>query len=249
MKKEITVYGEDRENLYNIGVYALKVNGVVKYIGSGMMNDRRDNHQRNLRAGLYNGTNKQVLQDAFDNDRISMEVLHCSASNSEYLNATKSEQIEILTSIGIFEQIYYNIHKNTVCNCMKKITKHSTSPTPESTLKRSLANLAEKNPNTKYDSKVIANILFLKEIGVKPKEIMKHLQKQGIVMSNNYLYLIGKTKWLSLKSECPEWYHSDDKGKSEKELKRFFNLNVLDYVELSEDKSGVDEFENTSLSS
>jgi hypothetical protein len=28
------------------------------------------------------------------------------------------------------------------------------------------------------------------------------------------------------------------------ELRNFFNLNVLDYAELSEDKSGVDEFEN-----
>jgi hypothetical protein len=204
--KEIIISKADREKLFYIGVYALKVDGVTRYIGSGMLNDRKDNHQRNLRQGLYNNTNKQVLQDAFENGNLSMEVLHCSVSNSRYLNATKEEQIEALTSIGIFEQLYYNIHKNTACNSMRKITKFSTSPTQETTLKRSMANRAEKNPNIKYDPKVIANILFLKEIGLKPKEIIELMQKQGIVIAKNYIYLIGKTKWLNHYSECPEWY-------------------------------------------
>ena len=37
---------------------------------------------------------------------------------------------------------------------------------------------------------------------------------------------------------------SEEKITKREELKRFFNLNVLDYTELGEDKSGIDEFEN-----
>lgn len=36
----------------------------------------------------------------------------------------------------------------------------------------------------------------------------------------------------------------DEELTKKEELRRFFNINVLDYVELSEDNSGVDEFES-----
>jgi hypothetical protein len=38
--------------------------------------------------------------------------------------------------------------------------------------------------------------------------------------------------------------YNEEKLSRQEELKRFFNLNVLDYAELGEDKSGINEFED-----
>lgn len=198
---------EVKGNIYGMGAYCFKDgDGIVRYVGSGMLNDRLQSHLYALKRGLYEGTNKDVLQREYNFGNLVFEVLKFSTNNSEYLNGTEQKRIDVQESLQVLEQFYYELYKDTVCNVISKIHKFSTSPSKETTERRRYINSQSKNPNNKYDEKLIANILYLKEQGLKPKKIIELLLEQDIDVNKGYISSIGVTKWIELESKCPEWY-------------------------------------------
>lgn len=198
---------EVRGNIYGMGIYCLRDENIVYYVGSGQMNDRLSSHLYSCKRGLYEGTNKDIIQKIYNQGELIFEVLHLSENNNTYLNGTKEEREVIQQSLETLEQFYYEIYKESVCNKMSKISKWSTSPTPETTWKRRQANLGKNNPNAKYDETLISNILFLKEKGLKPKEIVEMLLEHDINVRQGYISQIGVEKWIYLKSQKPDWYN------------------------------------------
>lgn len=189
-------------NIYGLGVYCFKdVEGKVLYVGSGMMNDRLQTHLYNLKRGLYEDTNKKILQHTYNCENLSFEVLHFSENNSEYLNGTDNERMAIQESLETLEQFYYNLYKDTCCNKIKKITKWGSSPSLETTYKRKMANRGNKNPNCKYSEKMIAEILWLKMNGYKPKQI----EEMYMDIKASYISNIGVTKWIHLDPIKPDF--------------------------------------------
>ena len=59
-----------------------------------------------------------------------------------------------------------------------------------------MSNICENNPNCKYSEDIIANILWLKINGYKPKEIAKIMSKIGVDIKNTYISQIGTVKWI-----------------------------------------------------
>lgn len=197
-------------SIYGMGVYCFKnLDGNILYVGSGMLNDRLQTHVYNLKRGLYEGTNKEILQKQYNLGNLSFEVLHFSENNTTYLNGTDKERKAIQDSLEVLEQFYYDLYKDTCCNVITKIHKRSTSPNKEVTLKRRMANAKGSNPNNRYDEELVANILYLKEQGLKPKKIVELLIKQDIDVNKGYISQLGINKWIGLESKCPEWYEKD----------------------------------------
>lgn len=197
---------EVKGNIYGLGVYCLRDDKEVLYVGSGMMNDRLQSHLYMLKRGKYEGTNKDILQRKYNIGELSFEVLHFSENNSMYLNGTDEERKAIQQSLEVLEQFYYNIYKETVCNKISKIRKFSTSPDSSTSWKRRIANKGSKNPNSKYDSELIANILYLKEQGLKPKQIIELLLENDIDVNKSYISRIGVDRWIYVQSKRPSWY-------------------------------------------
>ena len=199
MKNLLKVEG----NIYGLGVYCFKdVSGKVLYVGSGMMNDRLQTHLYNLKRGLYENGNKNILQSTYNCGNLIFEVLHYSKNNSEYLNGTDKERQSIQESLEVLEQFYIDLYKDTVCNKMKKIHKFSTSPSKLTTYKRRNANRGINNPNAKRDENIIAEILWLKcNAKMKNKDIANHYD-----LPKQYVFRIGYDRWLSLTPIKPEWF-------------------------------------------
>lgn len=199
-------------NIYGLGVYCFKdIDGNVIYVGSGMLNDRLQSHLYSLKRGLYEGTNKDVIQRSYNLGNLTFEVLHYSTNNNTYINGTKQEKAAIQHSLETLEQFYYDLYKDTCCNKRTKITKWSTSPTLQTTLKRKRANMGSGNPNVKYDEDLIANIMYLKEQGLKPRQIVELLEEHDINVRQGYISQIGITKWIHIKSVRPDWYDDESK--------------------------------------
>lgn len=194
-------------NIYGLGVYCFKdINENVIYVGSGMLNDRLQSHLYSLKRGLYEGTNKDVIQRSYNLGNLTFEVLHYSTNNNTYINGTKKEKAAIQQSLETLEQFYYDLYKDTCCNKRTKITKRTTSPSYQTTLKRKRANMGANNPNVKYDEDLIANIMYLKEQGLKPRQIVEMLEAQDINVRQGYITQIGVAKWIHIKSVRPDWY-------------------------------------------
>lgn len=204
MKNKMMVVG----NIQVAGVYVMKdAEGIVRYCGSGIScADRLSSHLYFLKRNLYAGTNKQILQDIYDRDELTFEIIKISASNNDVTTMSSSEKISLQKALSVLEEFYISLYKDTICNSQMKVTKFSTSPTMETTLKRRQANAKSKNPNNKYDEKLVSNILYLKEQGLKPREIIELLLEQDIDVNKGYISQIGVYKWVSLESECPSWY-------------------------------------------
>lgn len=199
-------------NIYGLGVYCFKdLDENVIYVGSGMLNDRLQSHLYSLKRGLYEGTNKDIIQREYNLGNLTFEVLHYSANNNTYINGTKKEKAAIQQSLETLEQFYYDLYKDTCCNKRTKITKWSTSPTLQTTLKRKRANMGSSNPNVKYDEDLIANIMYLKEQGLKPRQIVELLEEHDINVRQGYISQIGITKWIHIKSVRPDWYDDESK--------------------------------------
>ena len=158
-------------NIYGMGVYCFKDGDTVLYVGSGMLNDRLQSHLFNMKRGLYEGSNKDILQRKYNLGELCFEVLWFSANNSEYLNGTESEKKAIQESLQVLEQFYYDMYKDTVCNKMSTIKKWSTSPTPETTKLRQLKNRGENNPRAKFTVGQIKEIKQLLDAGLSYQEI------------------------------------------------------------------------------
>jgi hypothetical protein len=189
-------------DIYGLGVYALVAKGQVLYVGSGMMNDRLQSHLYMLKRNKYEGTNKDILQKMYNIGELSFEVLHFSENNSTYLNGTDEQRLAVQQALEVLEQFYYDMYKDTCCNRITKITKHSTSPSVETTKKRRKANSGSNNPNCKNDVLLIANIIWLKNNGYENKEIEELING---VIKKNYISQIGKEKWNHIRPVKPEW--------------------------------------------
>lgn len=207
ISKEILVQG----NIYIAGVYAIGTKeGKVLYIGSSIeCNDALSRHLYNLKRNYYADSNKRPLQEAYDREDLVFKIIHESAHADEVRNMTLQQKEDLQKALGVLEEFHIGLN-NTVCNKMRKIAKWSTSPTPETTLKRKKANTGSKNPNVKYDEELVANIMFLKEKGFKPREIVEMLLEHDIEVHNNYISQIGVYKWIHLESKKPEWYSESE---------------------------------------
>lgn len=194
-------------NINGMGIYCFKdINGKILYVGSGMMNDRLQTHLYNLKRGLYENSNKKVLQHTYNCENLIFEVVHFSENNTTYLNGTNEERKAIQESLETLEQFYVNLYKDTICNLHKKITKTSSSPNRLTTYKRRKANLGSKNPNVKYSEKMISEILYLKQNGYKPKEISKIIEDNyKIDIKRTYISKLGVEKWIHLEPSKPDF--------------------------------------------
>lgn len=207
MQSKINVVG----NIYVAGVYALKdANGVIKYIGSGVnCNDRLSSHLYFLKRNGYHNSNKQEIQDIYDRGELTFEIIKVSTSNSDVANMNSEQKKKLQEALSVLEEVYINLHKNTIVNCQKTVKKHTSNKDKLSTYKRRIANMGDKNPNNSFDKTLIANILFLKQIGLKPRHIIKLLEEQGIEMSKTHISNIGIRKWVYLEPIKPDWYNED----------------------------------------
>lgn len=193
-KKGIEVKG----NIYGAGVYCLKTyNDEVLYVGSSIeINDALSRHLFNLKRNNYYDTNKRVLQLAYDRQDLVFEVLDYVYSNDEIKSMTREEKAEVQRYLGLLEESYIGEYEDTICNKQMSVTKSSSSNNRVTTYKRRMANIGSKNPNNKYDEEIIANVLWLKVNGYKPKEIAKIMAKIGVDISTNYISMIGISKWI-----------------------------------------------------
>lgn len=200
-----------KNNVQVAGVYVMKdIDGTIRYVGSGIScADRLSSHLYYLKRNLYAGTNKQVLQDIYDRGELTFEVIKVSASNKDVTNMDSKQKEALQEALAVLEQFYYNVNKVHVCNKMTKIKKWSTSPTKETTELRRRKNTGVNNPNIKYDEELISNIVYLKDKGLKPREIVELLTEQDIDVHGGYISQIGVYKWINLEGKCPEWYEED----------------------------------------
>lgn len=193
-------------NIYGMGVYCFKdLEGIIKYVGSGMMNDRLQAHLSKLKNNKYKDTNKDILQELYNKDELKFEVLHYSENNSDYINGSKEYKKAVQLGLEVLEQFYYNLYKDTCCNKIGNIHKTSSSPTIEVTLRRRELNSGINNPSNIYSEELIRNILYLKDI-FNVRQIKEIIMKEfNINISNNYIYNIGNTKWVNIKPLYSKW--------------------------------------------
>lgn len=193
------------------GVYQMEtLAGVPLYNGSSIeIGDALSRHLYNLKRGKYMNTNKRPLQLAYDREDLVFKVIHVSAFNDEIRNMTTQQKEDLQKALGVIEQFNIELNKKTVCNKVMKVTKFSTSPSNKTSWKRHESNRGSKNPNSKYDTQVIANILYLKEQGLKPKKIMELLLENDININSNYISRIGADRWMYIESKCPSWFSNE----------------------------------------
>lgn len=194
-KKGIEVDG----NIYGAGVYCFitKESKEVLYVGSSLeMNDALSRHLFHLKKNNYYDTNKRALQLAYDREDLTFWVLNFAADSEYIRDCSKKDKAEMQNYIGILEEYCIDYYEETVCNLQKYVTKHSSNKNKVTSYKRRMSNIAENNPNCKYSEDIIANILWLKINGYKPKEIAKIMSKIGVDIKNNYISQIGTVKWI-----------------------------------------------------
>ncbi|MBN1071527.1 hypothetical protein DVV81_10160 [Clostridium botulinum] len=199
-------------NIYVAGVYEMATKkGTPLYNGSALeCNDALSRHLYNLKRGYYMDTNKRILQLAYDREDLVFKVIHKSAFADEVRNMTMQQKEDLQKALSVIEQFNIELNKATVCNKQRTVTKHSSSPNKLTTYKRRQANTGVNNPNNKYDSELIANILYLKEKGLKPKKIVELLLEHDIDIKSSYISQIGVKKWIYLESKKPNWYNESE---------------------------------------
>ena len=194
-KKEVKVEG----NIYGAGVYCFvtEEDGEVLYVGSSLeMNDALSRHLFHLKKNNYYDTNKRALQLAYDREDLTFWVLNFAADSEYIRDCSKKDKAEMQNYIGILEEYCIDYYEETVCNLQKYVTKHSSNKNKVTSYKRRMSNIAENNPNCKYSEEIIANIIWLKINGYKPKEIAKIMSKIGVDIKNSYISQIGTVKWI-----------------------------------------------------
>jgi hypothetical protein len=113
-----------------------------------------------------------------------------------------AQRAEIQRQLSVLEKEYIKKYDNTIVNCQKEVSKHSSNKNRHSTYKRSIANRGTSNPHCQNkDEKNIAEILWLKcNTQMKNSDIAKHYD-----YTNEYTFRIGYDRWLSLTPIKPEW--------------------------------------------
>lgn len=204
MKSKLIVKGE----INVAGVYEMATkDGVVLYDGSAIeVNDALSRHLYNFKRGYYMDTNKRPLQEAYDREDLVFYVIHKSAHNDEVRNMTTQQREDLQKALGVIEQLNIELNKDTICNKMKKVSKFTTSPNKLTTYKRRNANLGSKNPNNRFDEKMISEVLWLKLNGYKPKDIERLIKDNyNIDIRSSYISAIGVQKWIYLKEIKPDF--------------------------------------------
>lgn len=208
MKNRMKVIG----NIYVAGVYGIRCRNSegYLYIGSGIeINDCLSRHIYFLKRGLYTDTNKAILQKYYDMGELVFEVIKESCHTK--INEMSIEEKESLQqALSVLEKFYIDLYKDSCCNKQKLVTKHSSNKNKLSTYKRSIVNRGSKNPNSKYDEKMIAEILWLKLNGYKPRDIEKYYKD----INKTYISAIGITKWIYLEPVMPEFIKEKEIEKS-----------------------------------
>mgnify|MGYP001226933805 CR=1 FL=1 len=199
MKSKMEVKGEIKV----AGVYQMATRaGKVLYVGSSIeIGNALTRHNYNLKRGKYADTNKRVLQEAYDRDDLIFEVIHKSAFNNEVRNMNIDQKENLQLALGVLEEFYINLNKETICNQQKTVHMRSSNKDKYSTIKRSKANLGSKNPNVKYSEKILAEILWMKLYGYKPRKIAEFYKD----IPQNYISCIGITKWIFLEPSRPDF--------------------------------------------
>lgn len=205
MKSKMIVEG----NIYVAGVYAMCTrDGVILYVGSGIeCNDCLSRHNYSLKRGLYTDKNKRPLQEAYDREDLIFKIIKISEFSKDVRNMTIEERKDLQKVLGVLEKFYIDLNKETICNKQLSVTKTSSSPNKLTTYKRRIVNTGSNNPHAKYSEVIIAEILYFKLMGYKPKQIMKLIEGQyGINIGNSYISAIGVQKWIYLEAKKPEWF-------------------------------------------
>lgn len=199
MKNKIKVIG----NIYCAGVYGMRCKDSKNYlyIGSAIeINDALSRHLYNLKRGLYT-TNKAVLQKYYDMGELVFEIIKESC-HDKISEMTFEQKESLQEALSVLEEFYIELYKETVCNTQRRVTKHSSNKDEFSTIKRSRSNTGSRNPNCRHDERIIAEILWLKINGYKPREIEKYYK--GII-KKNYISAIGVQKWIHLEPIKPDF--------------------------------------------
>lgn len=171
-----------------MGAYVLETIDTeeILYIGSSQeVNDAKDRHLYKLKNGFYTGK-KQRLTDEYNKDNLQIRVVFTCFDNDE---------------LAIIEEQLIGCQYNYLCNVQRSVKRHSSNKDRTSTLKRHIANVGDNNPNCKYDKKIMAEIIWCKLNGYKPKqlaEIYKDIPKE-------YISQIGVYKWVGLEPIKPDW--------------------------------------------
>lgn len=192
-------------NIYCAGVYGIrrKDSESYLYIGSSLeINDALSRHLYFLKRGLYANTNKAILQKYYDMGELTFEVVKESCHDKISEMSIKQKE-NLHKALSVLEKMYIDLYKDSICNKQMSVKKHSSNKNGITRFKRRKANLGNNNPNSKYNSEIIAEILWLKMNGYKAKEIEKMYEDIGI--KANYIYLIGVQKWIHLEPVKPDF--------------------------------------------
>lgn len=201
---EIKIVG----NIYVAGVYCFKdKDGKVIYVGSSLeCNDALSRHLYYLKRGLYEETNKSILQLKYDYNKLEFEILHTSEHDGSIKDMSNKEKEDLQKALSVLEKMYIDLYKDTICNKQRIVTKSSSNKNALTTYKRRLANMGAKNPNVKYDEKMIAEILWFKLNGYKPREIQEIIEDYyNVNINSNYISNVGVQKWLNIKPLEPDF--------------------------------------------
>ncbi len=204
MKNKLNVLSD----VYCAGVYGMrcKKSQEYLYIGSSLeINDALSRHLYYLKRGLYADTNKEIIQKYYDLGELVFEVVKESC-HDKVTEMSSQEKENLHKALSVLEQFYIELNKDTICNKQMTVKKFSSSPNKLSTYRRRMANIGNKNPNCLYDEKIIAEILWLKLNGYKPKEISRLIEENyGIDINTKYISAIGLSKWIHIEGKKPDW--------------------------------------------
>lgn len=206
MKNKMVVIGD----IYCAGVYSIseKESGIVRYIGSSLeCNDALSRHLHYLKRGLYKGTNKALLGELYDLNELLFTVIHKSELDEKIKDMSLKDKNSVNESLSVLEKMYIDLYKDTVVNSQLSVKRHSSNQSKITTFKRRKSQIGSKNANVKYSEELIANILYLKIEGYKPKKILELLLENDINtdIKSTYLSSIGITKWLFIDPIKPSW--------------------------------------------
>lgn len=161
------------------GVYAIILDGVIRYIGSGGLKSRKSNHLAKLRHGKHT----EKLQKEFD---------RVGEDNFEFFVLDTCNQ----ASLYVLEDLHMKIHKDTIYNTDRVVTYTKQIRTPEQQEvlreKFSKAMTGTKNPNSKLTEQDVETIKAMKLSKIPHKKIAELFD-----VSVGHIGNIGCSKWVS----------------------------------------------------
>lgn len=157
------------------------------YVGSATdIKKRWSTHLTYLRQGTYK---YETLQNAFDNEVIGWVVLE---------ECTVDEKLER-------EEYWFDMAKRMGYVVLNKREKATTHTVKDRTRMR-LAQGGNNNGNCKLSLETVEEVLFLKDMGWKPRHIAEKYN-----LTRQYICTIGKEKWKNVDGRRkPEWFKEGD---------------------------------------